>query len=114
MNFRLITWLLYAGLTLSYAAWQGNSMAHTETLYRNSQGVQVWPAVTRNMNEVNTLGSAQYYTGSDGQKYTDIVPETHKIFSWEEFFKVSTFGFGFALIIYWIVHLVNKLSQKNP
>lgn len=108
-----ITWTLYAGLTLCYAAWQGNHLALTDTLYRNSQGIQVWPTVARSIEAANNLGAAMYYTGGDGQRYTDIATETVRHFNWEEFFKIATFGFGFALLVFWSATLIQRFSEKE-
>jgi hypothetical protein len=115
-NKPVILFLAYAALVLSYAGYKGSVSAVAETLYFNSKSERVYPVPVKKMEDAATLGSSQYYTGADGQKYIDIHPWQVQHFNWTEFFKICTFGFGVLVLISFIMNqikIVNKSTENQ-
>jgi hypothetical protein len=116
MNIRIQPYLLfvaYAALVLSYAGWKGSAFAEEETLFFNSKGERVYPVAVKRMEEVAAIGSSQYYTGTDGQRYVDIHPWQVRHFNSTEFFKIATFGFGLLALILFITRQIASLNKTN-
>lgn len=104
----LLFYLLFACL---YAGWQGNEKSLQVSVFHNSKGEQVYPVVAKKMEEVAALGSSQYYTGADGQRYTDINTMVEQHFNWGEFWRITTFSIGFLLLILLVINLSNRFSN---
>ena len=113
MKYQWAVIFIYFGTVLSYASWKGNALPVKETAWFNSKGEEIYPVVAKNMEQAAGLGSAQYYTGPDGQHYTDIFAQEIQKFNWEAFFQVATFGFGLALLLLIIVRLSTRFAKEN-
>lgn len=113
MKYNWVIAILYFGLVLCYAAWKGNAQSQSSNLYFNSKGERIYPVVAKNMEQAAALGSAQYYTGADGQLYTDIFTQEEKSFHWESFFQAATFGFGLALLLLLVIRLSTRFAKEN-
>lgn len=105
--------LAYLLLAFSYAGWQGNAKAVSEAVFHNSKGERIYPVVAKKMEEVAALGGSQYYTGADGQRYTDINTFNELHFNWNEFWRISTFSIGFLLLILIVINLSNRFSTTT-
>jgi hypothetical protein len=113
MRYQWAIAILWFALVLSYGAWKGNAQLLEVHQFWNSKGEQVYPSVVKSMEQAAVLGNNQYYTGSDGQVYTDIYKQTIQFFNWEVFFQITTFGFGLALLVLIVVRLSARFAKES-
>ena len=106
----VLTWF---GLVLAYGVWKGNARAAGQTNYFNPKGEAVAPSTAISVEQVAAIGSALYYKASDGSVQTDIYKQDIKIFNWDTFFQVTTFGFGLALLVLVIVRMSARFAKES-
>lgn len=105
--------LIWFGLVLSYGVWKGNAKAAGQAQYFNPKGEHIAPVTAKSVGQVAAIGSALYYTAPDGSVQTDIYKQDVKIFNWETFFQVTTFGFGLALLVLIIVRMSARFAKES-